>query len=188
MLRGCGVTSGERLKDRPLGGTSGQTPRPGAGQTVRATQPKLGRIADVAPRAPWLLSLFRQLRVRQASSAPKDQGPSVGVLRAHGVTLAYHFLHIRAKTWGTSSYLSELPEGVGRALASRVAQVEGFRAKSCRHEQTVLVWDVARVYCGEKSGQQGVHWQTLTSEASHITVRFVIKAAFSEEPLSSWLV
>jgi hypothetical protein len=41
------------------------------------------------------------------------------ILRAHGVTLAYHFLHTRAKTSGTSSYLSEQPGAVGPAMASR---------------------------------------------------------------------
>jgi hypothetical protein len=35
-------------------------------------------------------------------------------------TLAHHFLHVRAKTSGTSSCLSEPPEGVGPAPASRM--------------------------------------------------------------------
>jgi hypothetical protein len=46
------MTSGEPPKDGPLGGASGQAPRSGASQTIRAKQPKLGwhhQITDVAP-------------------------------------------------------------------------------------------------------------------------------------------
>jgi hypothetical protein len=59
-----------------------------------------------------------------AEEPPKDQGPSVGVLRAHGVTPAHRFLHAWAKTSGASSHLSEPPEGVGPALASRMTSGE----------------------------------------------------------------
>jgi hypothetical protein len=72
------------------------------------------------PMGEWPTSLHPSW----AEEPPRDQAPSAGILRAHGVTPAHHFLHVRAKTSGASSCLSEPPEGVGLAPASRMASGE----------------------------------------------------------------
>jgi hypothetical protein len=53
---------------------------------------KLARKFFRFPAAPTPNSKQDMSSLTPAPRAPKDQGPSVGVLRAHGVTLAYHFL------------------------------------------------------------------------------------------------
>jgi hypothetical protein len=60
------------------------------------------------------------------------------------VTLAYHFLHIRAKTSGASSYLSEPPIGVGPALASRQKARGGTSRGRC---QAVPPWRLPDALC-----------------------------------------
>jgi hypothetical protein len=58
--------------------------------------------------------------------APRDLVPLGWILWAHGVTLAYHFLHMRVKTLGTSSYLSEQPaEGLLSITRAPVRQRGG---------------------------------------------------------------
>jgi hypothetical protein len=75
---------------------------------------------------------------RVGRKSPRRTKVPRGVLRAHGVTPAHHFLHVRAKTSGASSCLSEPPEGASPALASQMTSGERPKDRPLRgtSEQT----------------------------------------------------